>query len=89
MFSYNTTIHSTTNFSPYELVFGHKPNLPRSIVKEAEFKYTYDDYLDDLQLKFRRSCEIARNNILNSKQENTEYYDKRSRTVEFKVEDQV
>ena len=26
-FSYNTKIHSTTGFSPYELVFGKKPNM--------------------------------------------------------------
>lgn len=27
-FCYNTTVHTSTNFTPYELVFGRKPNIP-------------------------------------------------------------
>uniref|UniRef100_A0A3B1JNG7 Integrase catalytic domain-containing protein n=1 Tax=Astyanax mexicanus TaxID=7994 RepID=A0A3B1JNG7_ASTMX len=28
LFAYNTTVHQTTQYSPYELMFGQKPQLP-------------------------------------------------------------
>lgn len=68
MFTYNTTVHSSSKFTPFELVFGVKPNLPSSITKVPEFKYTYDDYIDNLTLKLRKSREIARENLIESKE---------------------
>lgn len=85
MFSYNTTTHTSTKFSPYELMFGVQPNLPSSILKSPEFKYTYDDYLDNLTLKLRKSHEIAKNNIIDSKEVNKKYYDKKVNNVYFSV----
>lgn len=89
MFSYNTSTHTSTKYTPYELVFGHSPELPTSITKPAEFKYTYDDYIDDLTLKLRRSHELARNNLLKSEDTNKSYYDKNSKEIEYKVGDEV
>lgn len=83
MYSYNTTTHTSTNFIPYELMFGIKPNLPSSILKPPEFKYTYDNYLDALTLKLQKSREIARNNLLQSKQTHKGYYDKNVKDVNF------
>lgn len=84
MFSYNTTIHTSTKFSPFELVFGYKANLPSSITKSPDFKYTYDDYIDELTLKLQKSHEIARNNLLDSKEVNKKYYDRKTNDVQHK-----
>lgn len=89
MFSYNTTTHTSTKFSPFELVFGNKANLPTSITKTPEFKYTYDDYFDELTLKLQKSQEIARNNLLHSKEVNKKYYDKKINNINFKVGQKV
>lgn len=51
IFSYNTTIHTSTKISPFELIFGTKAKLPSSITKSSEFKYTHENYADDLELK--------------------------------------
>lgn len=89
MFSYNTTIHTSTKFSPFELVFGYKANLPSSITNNPDFKYTYDDYLDELTLKLQKSNEIARNNLLQSKETNKKYYDKKTNDIHFNVGEKV
>lgn len=89
MFSYNTTPHSSTHYSPHELVFGNKPQLPSSITKSVEYKYTYDNYLDDLKLKLQKSNEIARNNIIDSKIKNKTYSDRKSKPIDFKLGDMV
>lgn len=88
-FSFNTSVHSSTKFTPFELLFGIKPSLPSQIVKEPEFKYTYDNYIDDLRLKLQRSHHIARENLIKSKETNKTHYDKKSRPKTFNVGDNV
>lgn len=34
--AYNTTIHATTKFTPFELTFGHKANMPSTIATTPE-----------------------------------------------------
>ncbi|KAK9686976.1 hypothetical protein QE152_g36796 [Popillia japonica] len=89
MFSYNTSIHKSTNYTPYELVFGHKAYLPSSIVQEPKLLYTYDDYVKSLQNKLNISFKIARENITYSKHKSKEYYDKKSNPIKFKINDLV
>ena len=90
MFSYNSTPHTSTKYTPHELVFGYKPNLPTSITQKPEFKYTYSNYIDHLKLKLNRSQEIARNNLLYQKQKSKDIYDRKSNNnIKFKINDQV
>ena len=88
-FSYNTAVHASTNYTPYELIFGTKATLPSSITKPPEFNYCYDDYLINLIQKFRKIREIARNNLTASKQKNKTYYDKKSKATKYKVGDKI
>lgn len=88
-FSYNTTPHSTTKFTPYELVFGNKPEIPSSLNQTPEFHYTYDTYMDNLKYRLQKSNEIARNNIIGSKQTSKASYDKKIKNYVFKVGDKV
>lgn len=84
MFSYNKSVHTSTQFTPFELMFGFKANLPNSIVKEPEFKYFYDNYLDELILRLQKSREIARNKLISSKEHNKQIYHKKCKDTEFK-----
>lgn len=52
IFAYNTTFHSSTKFTPYELVFGFYPRLPSAITQPTEFHYTYDDYVENLKMEY-------------------------------------
>lgn len=89
MFSYNTAVHTSTKFTPHELLFGSKPSLPSSITAQPEFKYSYDDYIDDLTLKLRKSREIAKNNLIDSKIKNKEYYDRKCRIEKYQIGNKV
>lgn len=87
MFTYNTHIHKSTGFTPYELIFGHKAYVPNSLTSPPQFRYSYDDYYSNLQLKFNKSYEIARQNLLKSKEKSKAYYDRNIRHAEYKVND--
>lgn len=54
-FMYNTTPHSSSNFTPYELVFGSQPNLPSRIKRKPQPLYNYDDYSKELKNKLQDS----------------------------------
>lgn len=76
MFSYNTTPHTSTRYTPYELIFGLKPELPTSLTQKPQFKYTYDNYVDNLKLKLNKSQEIAREHVQVQKIRSKENFDK-------------
>lgn len=89
MFTYNTTPHSTTSYTPFELVYGHKASLPSNLKQEPILNYNYDDYLNDLKYKLQYSHKIAHENILNKKYNSKEQYDQRSNNQDFQVGDKV
>ena len=89
MFSYNTTPHTVTQFTPYELVFGRKPNLPSLLTSTSEPIYTYEDYLTELKLKLSHVFDSARGHIISYKERNKTYYDKHARPETYEVGDKV
>lgn len=89
MFSYNTHFHKTTNYTPHELLFGQKAVIPNTLTCKPEFKYTYEDYYSNLKLKLQKSFQIARENIIKSKENSKVNYDKKLNKFQYKVGDQV
>lgn len=49
IFTYNTTPHTATGYTPFELVYGHKADLPSVLAKNPKPSYTYDDYAQKLK----------------------------------------
>lgn len=90
MFSYNTSIHESTNYSPFELVYGRVPRLPSAHEHiEENLEPTYQEYLIDLFNKIRDSQEEARKNLINSKERSKRYYDRKLNVQAFKEGDLV
>lgn len=88
MLTYNSSVHTTTKFTPYELVFGHKPYIPDSIF-ESRPDVTYPEYIKMLHHRLKVSREKALENIKTSKEKSKTYYDKHTRSVQYKVGDYV
>ncbi|KAH9641820.1 hypothetical protein HF086_005360 [Spodoptera exigua] len=68
-FSFNTTVHSETKYTPFELVFGKHCNLPSNIEQNSYVDPLYNPDSYPLQLKYRlqRAQAEARNNLLFNK----------------------
>lgn len=89
MFTYNTHIHKATQFTPFELLFGKKAYIPNSLTSPPQFRYTYDDYHAHLKLKLNKSFELAKQNLVHSKEQSKSYYDTSINKYEYNVGDQV
>lgn len=90
MFSYNTSTHESTQYSPFELIYGRIPRIPSSrVMLEENLEPTYTEYLTDLFDKLNKSQQQARQNLIRSKEKNKHYYDRKMNVKTFKVGDLV
>ena len=64
--AYNTMVHETTGFTPFELTFGHKANLPSSISQNP--KRTYEDEVLFRKREWNSKLSRARDALVKSKQ---------------------
>lgn len=89
MFTYNTTPHSTTLYTPYEIVFGNKAEIPSTFRQNPEPLYNYDNYIYDLKNKMKIASKIARENLIASKERSKSYFDKNVKSVSFQPGDLI
>ncbi|KAL6418148.1 hypothetical protein ACFW04_012311 [Cataglyphis niger] len=53
MFTYNTTPHIVTRYTPFELVYRHQAELPTSLTRPPKPTYNYYDYAQELKERLR------------------------------------
>ena len=53
---------------PYEILFGRKANIPGQLQQRTVPVYSYDDTVHDVKQKLQTFHEIARANLMQSKQ---------------------
>lgn len=70
-------------------VSGFKPETPIKLTKSNEITYTYDDYATEFKNMFKITHQIAAENLVESRQVNKKYYDKRINEAHFKRGDLV
>lgn len=89
-FTYNTTPHTHHNFTPFELIFGRKANLPQdSIEASNEPIYNFEALKNEVQYKLQKSHEIAHQKLLEQKQLRKIQYDKETNPIEIEINDTV
>ena len=88
--NYNSTVHASHKYTPYELIFGHLIRLPsEDPIREYEKLTTYKDYLINLVKKLHDIRVIAHENLIDAKVKSKKYYDQKLHVKEFKVGDKV
>jgi hypothetical protein len=66
-FSYNTTPHSITRYTPYEILFGRKCNIPGILQKGVQPLYNHDDIVSVIKRQIQEASEIARSKLVSFK----------------------
>jgi hypothetical protein len=87
---FNTTLHPSTGYTPHELLFGLRPNIPGLLQKDPpDVTYAYDDYVKELQSRLQTSYQVVRNNLVRRKERSKDYYDRNVNTPLFTIDDKV
>jgi len=82
-------LYTSNNYTPYELVFGYKPNIPAVFSRKIEPQYNYDKYIFVFKRNMQQTHGIARNNLIHKKEENICHYDKNINPLTLHVGDKV
>jgi hypothetical protein len=88
-YAYNTSEHSATGYTSFELVFGHPFSLPSALRSEPSSQYNYDDYVSELKGRLQTAHHIAKKNLIASKVRSEDYYDKGTEEMKIEVGDKV
>lgn len=92
-FAYNCTVHETTGFAPFLLMFGRLPRLPvdvvfGSVLSDPEV-VDYDQYVESLRKNMREAMVVAQSTATKQLQRHTELYNKKVRGAAVEVDDRV
>jgi len=77
MFTYNTTPHTATGYTPFELVYGHQVDLPTALTKPLKPTYNYD-YAQELKEWLRATNRLVREHVKDEKTKAKIQYDEKS-----------
>lgn len=90
-FCYNTTPNSSNehNYTPFELVFGRRANLPIEKFEKIEPIYTIDNYIKELKFRLQTTNLKTKEILTKYKMKMKERFDKNTNEIILKIGDSV
>ncbi|XP_072769424.1 uncharacterized protein [Nerophis lumbriciformis] len=92
-FAYNATVHETTGYAPFYLMFGRVPRLPVDMVFKQVLKDTsvvdYNTYASKLMTSLHEAANIAQQHTRKEQQHQADGYNKKIRGTCLNVGDRV
>jgi hypothetical protein len=85
VYVYNTTVHTTTAYTLFELVCGFRSEVPSTLRETPSVQYNYEDYLTELKGRLQSAHEVAREKLISEKEKSIEYYDRNSEKSKMQV----
>ena len=96
LFAYRDTQHSSTGYSPFELIYGHQVRGPLEFLKECWESETVDEedrevhkYILHLRKRLQNSCRMALESIKQTQVRNKDLFDRHARRRLLRPGDQV
>ncbi|KAM4570948.1 uncharacterized protein V3H82_010668 [Fundulus diaphanus] len=92
-FAYNCTIHETTGFAPFLLMFGRVPRLPIDIIFGSVIDHhdvtDYDRYVQTLRKDLKEAMDIAQRTASKQLQRHADLYNRKVRGSPVEIGDRV
>jgi hypothetical protein len=85
IYVYNTSTHTATGHTPFELVYGFKASMPSVLQEQPSTQYNYEDYVTELKARLQTAHQVARKRLIMHKQKSKEYYDKGKQETKLRV----
>ena len=86
--AYNTSKHSSTKYTPYELFMGRSPNLPIDIGPNLRYR-AVENEKDLVSQQWSNALDIAKKNLIKAQGKQKAYYDKKAELKSYKENDFV
>ncbi|XP_025759064.1 uncharacterized protein LOC112843922 [Oreochromis niloticus] len=92
-FAYNATVHETTGYAPFYLMFGRVPRLPVDVMFKSVLHdpivVDFDSYSKLLLSYLSEAAKIAREHTSNEQEHQARQYNKKTKGVSLNVGDRV
>ena len=91
MMAYRSSVHSSTQYTPHFLLFGHEVHLPVDVMygREPHQPEAASEYVRNLRSTLDEVHERAREHLRTAQRRQKDYYDRRVAGKEIKVGDHV